>query len=137
MITDAEAARMVGLQNLSFPSWTQGVLITDSHLPDNPIIYANAGFVKLTGYEIEEILDRNCRFLQGPGTDPHIVSMIRHAIAHHQIFGGEILNYRKDGTAFLNHLAIGPIRGLEAGRYFVGLQLEVTPPSHGGADVGA
>ena len=44
---------MVGLTNLSFPSWTQGVLITDSHLPDNPIIYANAGFVKLTGYEID------------------------------------------------------------------------------------
>ena len=126
MITDAEAARMLGLNSDFLPSWAQGVVITDSHLPDNPIIYANAQFAKLTGYEIAEVLGRNCRFLQGPHTHPRTVSGIRDAIARRQPFVGDILNYRKEGTPFVNHLAVSPIRCLEEERYFVGLQLDVT-----------
>ncbi len=127
MMTDEEAARLIGLPTATFPSWTQGVLITDTHQDDNPIIYANAGFSRLTGYGLEEILGRNCRFLQGEGSDPGTVARIRQAIAYRRGFQGEILNYRRDGTSFLNQLTIGPARSTEEGRYFIGLQIDVTP----------
>lgn len=126
-MTDEEAARLIGLPEARFPSWTQGVLITDSRLTDNPIIYANPGFSKLTGYGQEEILGRNCRFLQGEKSDPATVTQIRLAVAARNPFHGTILNYRKDGTAFVNQLTIGPLRAKEEGRYFVGLQIDVTP----------
>ena len=89
MMTDEEAARLIGLPTATFPSWTQGVLITDTHQDDNPIIYANAGFSRLTGYGLEEILGRNCRFLQGEGTDPGTVVRIRQAIAYRRGFQGD------------------------------------------------
>ena len=126
-MTDEEAARLIGLPHARFPSWTQGLLITDSRLTDNPIIYVNSGFSKLTGYGQEEILGRNCRFLQGEKSDPATVTRIRLAVAARKPFHGTILNYRKDGTAFVNQLTIGPLRTEEDGRYFVGLQLDVTP----------
>ncbi len=126
-MTDEEAARLIGLPEARFPSWTQGVLITDSRLTDNPIIYANPGFSKLTGYAEDEILGRNCRFLQGEKSDPATVTQIRLAVAARNPFHGTILNYRKDGTAFVNQLTIGPLRTEEDDRYFVGLQIDVTP----------
>lgn len=126
-MTDEEAARLVGLPNARFPSWTQGVLITDARLTDNPIIYANPGFSRLTGYQHEEIIGRNCRFLQGAETDRGTVAQIRLAVAARNPFHGTILNYRKDGTTFVNQLTIGPIRAAEDSRYFIGLQLDVTP----------
>jgi len=126
-MTDEEAARLIGLPDARFPSWTQGVLITDSKLTDNPIIYANPGFSRLTGYQPEEIIGRNCRFLQGEKSDPATVTQIRLAVAARNPFHGTVLNYRKDGTPFVNQLTIGPIRAEEDGRYFVGLQLDVTP----------
>lgn len=126
-MTDEEAARLIGLPEARFPSWTQGVLITDSRMTDNPIIYANPGFLKLTGYKQEEIIGRNCRFLQGVDSEPATVTRIRLAVAAGKPFHGIILNYRKDGTAFVNQLTIGPVRTAEDGRYFVGLQIDVTP----------
>jgi PAS domain S-box-containing protein len=125
-ITDAEAARMLGLVPSAMPSWTQGLVITDSTLPDNPIVYANAQFTALTGYTLDEIIGRNCRFLQGPGSNPSTVAAIREAIENHRLFSGEILNYKKDGTAFWNHLSLGPLRRIKPERYFVGLQLDVS-----------
>ena len=58
----------------------QNFVITDPTLPDNPIIYASGGFLSLTGYKMDQILGRNCRFLQGPDTDPAAVDKIRRAI---------------------------------------------------------
>jgi len=58
----------------------QNFVITDPSLPDNPIVYASQGFLNLTGYSMEQILGRNCRFLQGPETDPEAVDKIRRAI---------------------------------------------------------
>ena len=58
----------------------QNFVITDPSLPDNPIVYASQGFLNLTGYSMEQILGRNCRFLQGPETDPEAVDKIRKAI---------------------------------------------------------
>lgn len=58
----------------------QNFLITDPNLPDNPIVFASQGFLDLTGYPADQILGRNCRFLQGPDTDPQAVDEIRYVL---------------------------------------------------------
>lgn len=104
-----------------------GVIITDPHLPDNPIIFANAGFSAMTGYSHQEVAGRNCRFLQGPGSDPTMVAEIREAINQRRSFTGVMLNYRKDGSSFLNEMTINPVFD-EGGELlsFVGVQNDVT-----------
>ncbi|MBN2905606.1 MAG: PAS domain-containing protein [Rhodobacteraceae bacterium] len=99
------------------------VVISDPSLPDNPMIYVSEEFERQTGYSLEEAVGRNCRFLQGPGTDPHAVEAIRHALRAQTPFTIDILNYRKDGTPFVNRLRIRPIFD-DAGRlvYFAGAQ---------------
>jgi diguanylate cyclase (GGDEF)-like protein/PAS domain S-box-containing protein len=99
------------------------IIVTDVTLPDNPIIYANAAFSALCGYPISEIIGRNPRFLQGPDSDPLVCAEMRAAVAAGVAIRREILNYRKDGTAFWNDLTIDPIRdpsGQLTG--FVGIQ---------------
>ncbi|QDX39520.1 PAS domain S-box protein [Salarchaeum sp. JOR-1] len=104
-----------------------GILITDPSQDDNPIIYANTGFERLTGYTKEEILGRNCRFLQGEETDPEPVAAMRKAIDNQESVSVELRNYRKDGTRFWNHMTIAPITN-DAGdvTHYVGFQEDVT-----------
>ncbi|OFZ13600.1 MAG: hypothetical protein A2Z20_09700 [Bdellovibrionales bacterium RBG_16_40_8] len=78
-----------------------GVLVTDYQQKDNPIVYVNPFFQNLTGYKEEEIIGKNCRFLQGPETDKQVVANIRNAIKSQNNFRGEVLNYRKNGSTFL------------------------------------
>ena len=87
-----------------------GILITDPHQPDNPIIYVNPAFERMTGYAAAEALGRNCRFLQGAGTDPSAVAEIRQALKEERDLRTELLNYRKDGSSFWNELTISPLR---------------------------
>jgi len=87
-----------------------GILITDPHQPDNPIIYVNPAFERLTGYGAAEALGRNCRFLQGADTDPSAVAEIRQALKEERGLRIELLNYRKDGSSFWNELTISPLR---------------------------
>src|SRR5688572_25377878 len=87
------------------------MVITDAHQPDNPITFANDAFLKLTGYPRDEVIGRNCRFLQGPGTDPAVVARLREAVASGQDIAVDILNYRKDGSSFWNTLHLSPVRG--------------------------
>ena len=89
---------------------SQGIVITDPTRADNPVIYASPGFTRLTGYESEEIVGRNCRFLQGPGTDPALLSTLRAAIREARACEVELLNFRKDGASFWNNVAVTPIR---------------------------
>jgi PAS domain S-box-containing protein len=101
--------------------------ISDPRLPDNPVIFANAAFLDLTGYTREDIQGRNCRFLQGPLTDRATVRQIREALAERRPVAVEVLNYRKDGTPFWNALFIGPIFGLDGELlHFFSSQLDVT-----------
>jgi PAS domain S-box-containing protein len=86
-----------------------GVTITDPTLEDNPIIYVNNGFLKMTGYSEEELIGKNCRLLQGQGTDKEAVRKVREAIDNRNSIKIQLLNYRKDGTEFWNELTIEPL----------------------------
>ena len=101
----------------------QSVVITDPSLPGNPIIFVSDEFEKQTGYPPEEVLGRNCRFLQGPDTDPDSIDAISEALQSEGEITVDILNYRKDGSKFWNRLRIRPLYG-ENGEvlYYVGAQ---------------
>jgi PAS domain S-box-containing protein len=88
----------------------QCFVLSDPKLPDNPIVFASPGFYKLTGYTQKEVLGRNCRFLQGPGTNPQAVDVIRKAIASGSDATVCLLNYKADGTAFWNQFFIAALR---------------------------
>jgi PAS domain S-box-containing protein len=90
-------------------------------------VYANEGFERLTGYDIKDVLGRNCRFLQGADTDPRTIEEIRRSIRDKKACTVEILNYRKDGTIFWNRLSITPVKD-ETGRVtnFIGIQSDIT-----------
>lgn len=101
-------------------------IVTGPTLPDNPIVDCNERFLELTGYTREEVIGRNCRFLAGPGTDPARRTMLRDAIEAQRPVIVELLNYRKDGTAFLNSVMIAPIYDAKDALIgFIGSQLEV------------
>lgn len=85
------------------------MLITDPRQDDNPIVFANAAFYHLTGYGAEEVLGRNCRFLQGPATNQEHIAMVREAINRHEPIEIKLLNYGKDGNSFWNHLHVQPV----------------------------
>ena len=103
------------------------MLITDPKHGENPIIFANKAFLEMTGYGSEEIIGRNCRFLQGPETDRSTVAAVRDAIAEQREIAVEIINYKKDGSAFWNALYISPVLN-EDGEliYFFASQLDVS-----------
>lgn len=103
------------------------MIITDPRQPDNPIVYCNNSFVQLTGYGRDEVMGRNCRFLQGPDTDAEAVDAIRNALAERTDIAIDILNYRKNGSPFWNALYISPVID-EAGelQFFFASQLDVT-----------
>lgn len=103
------------------------LLITRPHQHDNVVVYANRAFQELCGYAREEILGRDCRFLQGPETDRSVVAEIRQAIVAGQPIRREILNYRKNGEPFWNELSLNPCRD-SAGHLvgFAGVQNDVT-----------
>ncbi|WP_225204655.1 PAS domain-containing protein [Novosphingobium huizhouense] len=103
------------------------ICLCDPYAPDQPIVFANRAFRDLTGYDESEIVGQNCRFLQGPGTSREAVARIRKALAEEDVVVVEVLNYRKDGTAFWNALHLGPIYDT-SGRllYFFGSQWDVS-----------
>lgn len=103
------------------------MLITDPNQDDNPIVFANAAFSKLTGYARHEVLGRNCRFLQGPDTDRADVDRLRHAIVAKTPIELELLNYRKDGTTFWNRVLVSPVFSQDGDlTYFFASQFDVT-----------
>ena len=85
------------------------VAIADAKHADLPLIYVNAAFEALTGYHAEEILGRNCRFLQGADTDQAELQVLRRALREHKPMRMTLRNYRKDGESFWNELSINPL----------------------------
>lgn len=101
-----------------------GVVLTDPNLKNNPIVYASAGFYELTGYSEDEVLGRNCNFLQGKGTSLQVIAEIKSAIRSQKSFKGKLLNYKKNGDPFLNLLRIEPIFQNDELKYYLGSQID-------------
>ena len=121
------AEALTQLKELALGAAHEGITISDLGQEDNPIVYANDGFARLTGYAVDETLGCNCRFLQGPDTDPAAVGQLRDAVRHGKACTVDILNYRKDGTPFWNRLSITPVRGADGVlTHFVGVQSDIT-----------
>ena len=108
------------------------MIITDPRQADNPIVFANESFCRLTGYPHGEIIGRNCRFLQGPGTAAAAVDSIRAAVAGNEPLEIDLQNYRRDGSAFWNRLLIAPVHDSSgAVAYFFASQIDVTAEVEG------
>jgi PAS domain S-box-containing protein len=126
-----ETLRRMEVENLrlaqAIASTSEGVIITDPHQPDNPIIYFNPAFSRITGYSDAEIMGRNCRFLQGKNTDRKVVAEIRKAINERRGITATLLNYRRNGQPFWNELKLSPVFTDDGELlYFVGIQADVT-----------
>src|SRR5918995_1697453 len=106
---------------------TNSISITDLNQPDDPLVYVNPAFERTTGYAAEEVLGRNCRFLQGDDRDQPALGELRAAVYEERHCTVVLRNYRKDGTLFWNELSVYPVRN-EEGRMtnFVGVQNDVT-----------
>ena len=111
----------------AFRSAQLAMVVTNPRLPDNPIVFANDAFLAMTGYGRDEVLGRNCRFLQGPETAKASVKRLREALRRKKPVTVDLLNYRKDGRPFWNGLYVSPVFD-DAGRldFFFGAQLDVT-----------
>lgn len=106
---------------------TMPIVLTDARRDDNPIVFGNDAFAQLSGYPSEETVGRNCRFLQGAGTDRAAVDRIGKALGDGEPVALDLLNYRKDGTAFWNALHICPIQSKNGDiRFFFASQLDGT-----------
>lgn len=127
LTAEKERKQQLNLFERAMESSAQGITIADARQSDDPIIYANEGFERITGYPVEEILGQNCRFLQGDNTDPETVAQVREAIAAERAVTVDILNYRRDNSPFWNRLDIVPVED-EGGEvtHFLGLQRDIT-----------
>jgi PAS domain S-box-containing protein len=122
MTLDRRELALVAVERTRMP-----MVVTDPRQPDAPIVLANQAFLDLTGYTAEEVLGRNCRFLQGPGTAAADIDAIRRGLSERRDVDVELVNYRKDGSTFINQLSISPVFG-EDGEllYYFGSQIDVT-----------
>ncbi|PSQ49467.1 hybrid sensor histidine kinase/response regulator, partial [Halobacteriales archaeon SW_12_67_38] len=127
-VSDAAAVREeLSLRERAMDAAPVGIVITDPGLDDNAIVHANDEFVDLTGYAREEILGRNCRFLQGPATREEAVGKMRRAIEDAEPVTVELRNYRKNGEVFWNRVRIAPLRNDDGDvTNYVGFQEDVT-----------
>jgi PAS domain-containing protein len=82
--------------------------LANPNQPDLPVVFVNEAFQQMTGYREAEILGRNCRFLQGPDTDPEVVHRIGQAIRAREDLAVELINYKRNGTPFWNADAAPP-----------------------------
>lgn len=123
---DREEKTLLPLERAMAAS-NNGIVITDYTHPNNPIIYCNPAFEKITGYSSKEVVGKNCRFLQGKDTDSAALSQIHQAIKSETNCLVVLKNYCKDGTPFWNELAISPVRDNDGRvRHFIGTQTDIT-----------
>ena len=123
-----QAAETMILLERAIAASSNGIVISDNTQPDNPIIYCNPAFEKMTGYTYSEVIGKNCRFLQsGKGESDSARKEIRDALRSERECHVVLKNYRKDGSYFWNELAISPVRDT-SGRltHFVGVQTDIT-----------
>jgi PAS domain S-box-containing protein len=124
---DDPEAQLQALRERAVVATDIAFTITDPRQEDDPLVWVNPSFTRISGYSYEESVGRNCRFLQGPATDPDSVALLRKALQGQQPVTTTLLNYRKDGTAFWNQLSITPVFDGEGELVsFVGVQTDVT-----------
>ena len=106
---------------------SEGIAISDARQADNPLVFVNNGFTQITGYNSEEILGKNCRFLQGPETNDEATETIRESLSNGKHCVVELKNHKKDGSTFWNRLSLNPILD-DNGEisHFVGVQSDIT-----------
>jgi len=131
-IADVQASAAAGRAHRSVLASGLAITISDPTTQsadgeDDPLVWVSRSFEQLTGYTSEEVVGRNCRFLQGPDTDPAAVARVRQGLAAHETVSQTLLNYRHDGSAFYNHLLISPVFDAEgAVIHRVSVQTDVT-----------
>lgn len=104
-----------------------GITLADPDEPDMPIVYANAVFERLTGYNQEETIGHNCRFLQGSDTQQDAIAELRRAIAAQEAVTVTLRNYHRDGSPFHNRLSLTPLHDpQDVLIYYLGVQYDVT-----------
>ena len=101
--------------------FNNSITLVDTSQPDQPLIFVNEKFCQLTGYSKEEILGKNCRFLQGTKTNKSDINKVAQAIANERAIFCDLLNYKKDGTEFFNRLTLLPLKDNHK-TFFLGLQ---------------
>jgi PAS domain S-box-containing protein len=108
-------------------SCVNGVTLSDPDLEDSPIVYANKAFENICGYTQQEIVGRNCRFLQAADRNQPELERLRAAIRKHEPIEVTLRNYRKNGELFYNRLVVKPLFD-ERGNlvYFLGVQYDIT-----------
>ncbi len=110
-----------------FRSVTSGISVANAALPDMPLVYVNPAFEVMTGYSLEEVRGKNCRFLQNGEQDQPGLTLIREALTAEREVVAVLKNYRKDGTPFWNELSLSPIRNRDGAlTHVVGIQMDVT-----------
>ena len=132
------AVALQALRDRAIVATDLGFTISDPRETDNPLVWANPSFYSMTGYLPEEVIGRNCRFLQGPATSREEIASLRSALAAERSATVVILNYRKDGTAFWNQLSITPVFDGDGNLVsFVGVQADVTERVEADRDLAA
>lgn len=126
-VMDASADPIPDVRLRAMEEAPVGITVTDPTRPDNPLVYVNDAFERITGYAREDVLGRNCRLLQGPETADEAVADLRDAVADEEPTTVVLRNYRADGEAFWNEVTVAPLRD-DDGRvtHFVGFQSDVT-----------
>jgi PAS domain S-box-containing protein len=119
--------KLAPLKELAMDSLEEGVTIADFTHPLQPLVFANQGFTEITGYTVDETVGKNCRFLQGPETEPEVVRKIKYAVMNGHSITCRLKNYRKNGEMFINNLSLKPIRNDDDKvTHYVGIQSDVT-----------
>ena len=127
LVESYRAERRIELRDRAIDQAPVGVTVADADDPDENLVYVNERFETVTGYDAESAVGRNCRFLQGPGTDAATVDRIREGIDARERVSEVVLNYDADGTPFWNRLDIAPVRDENgAVTHFFGFQKDVT-----------
>ncbi|GGE30025.1 signal transduction histidine kinase [Agaricicola taiwanensis] len=127
LIASASAALSRGDDDLeALEGLDAAMVVVDATAPDRPLVYTNRSFRSLTGYENEEIVGRNCRFLQGEETDPRDRAKFREGVEAGKTFQITLTNHRKDGSTFRNQVFVSPVRdGGDVVTHFIGLLVPV------------
>ena len=122
-----ERERELRIKNRAIDEARLGISIADARQPDEPLVYVNRGFERLTGYDADDAIGRNCNFLQGEATDAASVDLLRERIDENEPVSAELLNYQANGMPFWNQVRLTPIENVDGTvTHYLGIQTDIT-----------